>query len=85
MPHTPPRTEPQDVHSAVLLGVPAPRRDPATTPGGNATLTRLRRTGHPDPEVTDRAWERISALVSGCDPLTSDQIDRLRKIMRRAA
>lgn len=63
MPHTPPRTEPQDVHSAVLLGVPAPRRDPATTPGGNATLTRLRRTGHPDPEVTDRAWERISALL----------------------
>lgn len=63
MPHTPPRTEPPDVHSAVLLGVPAPRRDPATAPNGGNTLTRLRRTGHPDPVVTDRAWERISALL----------------------
>ena len=63
MPHTPPRTEPPDVHSAVLLGVPAPRRDPAATPNGANTLTRLRRTGHQDPVVTDRAWERISALL----------------------
>ena len=63
MPHTPPRTEPPDVHSAVLLGVPAPRRDPATAPNGGNTLTRLRRTGHQDPVVTDRAWERISALL----------------------
>lgn len=65
MPHTPPRTEPPNVHSAVLLGVPAPRRDPATAAAANGgnTLTRLRRTGHPDPLVTDRAWERISALL----------------------
>ena len=63
MPHTPPRTEPPDVHSAVLLGVPAPRRDPATAPNGGTTPTRLRRTGHQDPVVTDRAWERISALL----------------------
>lgn len=32
-----------------------------------------------------RYWDRISALVSGCDPLTADQVDRLRKIMRRTA
>lgn len=63
MPHNAPRTEPPDVHSAVLLGVPAPRRDPAATPAGGNTLTRLRRTGHQDPMVTDRAWERISALL----------------------
>ncbi|MEY9891738.1 transposase [Catenulispora sp. MAP12-49] len=63
MPHTPPHTEPPDVHSAVLLGVPAPRRDPAASPSGANTLTRLRRTGHQDPVVTDRAWERISALL----------------------
>jgi transposase len=56
----------QDVHSAVLLGVPAPRRDPAGAAvgdGGGSSLTRLRRTGHQDPVVTDRAWERISALL----------------------
>ncbi|MEZ0114192.1 transposase [Catenulispora sp. EB89] len=63
MPHNAPRTEPPDVHSAVLLGVPAPRRDPATAPGGANTLTRLRRTAPTDPMVTDRAWERISALL----------------------
>jgi transposase len=66
VPQIPPRTElpdVQDVHSAVLLGVPAPRRDPAATAAGGSTLTRLRRTGHQDPIVTDRAWERISALL----------------------
>jgi transposase len=52
----------------VLLGVPGPRRDPAGTPvgaegGPETTLARLRRTGHQDPMVTDRAWERISALL----------------------
>ncbi|WP_194921742.1 transposase [Catenulispora rubra] len=63
MPHNAPRTEPPDVHSAVLLGVPAPRRDPATKPAGGNTLTRLRRPAPEDPMVTDRAWERISALL----------------------
>lgn len=63
MPHTPPRPEAPDVHSAVLLGVPAPRRDPAAAPAAGSTLTRLRRTGHQDPVVTDRAWERISTLL----------------------
>jgi len=63
VPHTPPRTEPPDVHSAVLLGVPAPRRDPAAAAASGGTLTRLRRAGHQDPVVTDRAWERISALL----------------------
>ena len=56
----------QDVHSAVLLGVPAPRRDPAGAAvggTGGSNLTRLRRTGHQDPVVTDRAWERISTLL----------------------
>ncbi|NUP46042.1 MAG: transposase [Catenulispora sp.] len=62
MPPTAPRTDPPDVHSAVLLGVPAPRRDPAA-PAPNAPLPRLRRAGHPDPMVTDQAWERISALL----------------------
>jgi transposase len=63
VPHTPPRGEAPDVHSAVLLGVPAPRRDPASSPSGNPAAARLRRTGHPDPVVTDRAWERISVLL----------------------
>jgi len=61
--HTPPRTEPPDIHSAVLLGVPAPRRDPVQTAAASPALIRLRRTGHQDPVVTDRAWERISALL----------------------
>ncbi|GAA1955163.1 transposase [Catenulispora subtropica] len=64
MPHTPPRGEAPDIHSAVLLGVPAPRRDPASSSAsGNPPLVRPRRTGHPDPVVNDRAWERISALL----------------------
>jgi transposase len=63
VPPTPPRTEPPDIHSAVLLGVPAPRRDTATATPATPALTRLRRTGHQDPVVTDRAWERISTLL----------------------
>jgi transposase len=47
----------------VLLGVPAPRRDPAADASGTPPLVRLRRTGHQDPVVNDRAWERISVLL----------------------
>jgi len=62
VPSTPPHAEPPDVHSAVLLGVPAPRRDSAAAPASTPRV-RLRRAGHLDPVVTDRAWERISALL----------------------
>jgi transposase len=70
VPDTPLRAEPPGLHSAVLLGVPAPRRDGSSAkPGGAAAgplplpLQRFRRTGHPDPVVNDAAWERISALI----------------------
>lgn len=81
MPDSPARPEPPGIHSAVLLGVPGPRRDGAPRPfapaGGSATAAsgasaaartpaappRLRRTGHPDPVVSDAAWERISPLL----------------------
>ena len=59
------RAEPPGRHSAVLLGVPAPRRDGSAPIGSQAPLPlqRFRRAGHPDPVVTDAAWERISALI----------------------
>jgi transposase len=77
VPDTPLRAEPPGLHSAVLLGVPAPRRDgggvgggagagadaPESPPASPLPLPRLRRTGHPDPVVNDAAWERISVLI----------------------
>lgn len=59
---------------------------PPCAAGGVEDTPQVAGRGSPSASHKDaRYWERISALVSGCDPLTAEQVDRLRKIMRRAA